>query len=391
MKTRVLYLITVLMLMFASAVLSQTCVDPLRMISYDTTVIGSGNAYHAFTFPKFDPSIGTLMEVRLESEVTLRYSFQLENRESININNYRVRVTRDDEISGAALLNPITYSQIRTYGPYALSAWDGTLGAGSDYVSFGPVYVMNHARSSQTVYNTADYLGNGTVSFDYASTTYSSVLGSVNYTFNGTAQDTIQLRLTYAYCATWFLKSDVLIFNATKNKEDQIDLQWRTEKDVQGRSYEIQKSYDGRSFETVASRIAQPTTTGTSDYRYTYTLRPGDDKPKLIFRLKQVDRNGEIKYSSIRILEIKPRETQKMRVYPNPARSTTQLIFNNSKRGNWQVDLIGMNGVAVKKFEFRNAITGRIDGLQSLPKGIYLLRATEKTTGEVLKERLLVN
>ena len=104
------------------------CVTPLSTITFDSTLTGSGNAFHTFTFPRFDAALGTLVEVDVRAEVTLSYRFQLENKENIAINNYRVRVVRDDEISGSVLQTPITNNYQTTYGPYALAAFDGVTG-----------------------------------------------------------------------------------------------------------------------------------------------------------------------------------------------------------------------------------------------------------------------
>lgn len=220
-RTRILAAVITLLLPF---VLQAQCVTPLNIVTFDTTVTGSGNAFHTFTFPKFDPSLGTLVEVNLKLEVTLKYRFQLENRENIAINNYRVRVVRDDEISGPALQTPFTHTQQVTYGPYSLAANDGAAGAGADYINIGPLYAMNHQLSETTVYNTADFLGNGNVSLDYFSSTYSIVFGSVNYNYNGTAEDTARLIVTYRYCDTWFLADKDLPQRARETKKKQNGL-----------------------------------------------------------------------------------------------------------------------------------------------------------------------
>jgi hypothetical protein len=370
---------------------SQTCVDPLRTISYDTTVYGSGNAFHNFSFPRFDPTLGTLMEITLESEITLRYSFQLENRESITISNYRVRVTREDEVNSAALLTPFYYSQIRTYGPYSLAAQDGNPGSGPDYRSVGPLYVMNRALASQTIYNTADYLGLGNVDFDYSATTFSSVLGSVNYTFNATAQDTVRFRITYSYCASWFLRADVMVFDAIKNSETDIDLHWRTEDEEPHRRYELQKSYDGKKFETITTQNSVRNSSGTGMYRNSYKILSDDERHgRLIFRLKQIEKDGTEKFSMVKVVDIRKNEPRVLRISPNPARSQALVLFGNNKRGNWRVEIFTSNGNLVKQYQFSNAVSGRLQALEHLKAGIYFVKAIDTSTGEIRKTRLVV-
>lgn len=369
----------------------QNCTEPPRVISYDSTVIGSGNTFYSFSFPKFDAMMGTLMEVRLEADVTLTYNFQLENRESITIGNYRVRVTREDEISGSALGSPISNAQTRTYGPYSLTAWDGNPGTGTDYTSRGPLYVMNHARVAQSVYNVVDYLGTGNVDFDYSTTTYSSVLGSVNYTFNATAQDTVRFRISYYYCATWFMAADISSFNVNKKNSSQVDLQWITLNEEKDRQYEIQLSYDGRNFETIDRRSSQPDPNQTGTYRYSHSLRQQDEQAKLIFRLKQVEKNGEVKYSALRVIDGKAKAISSLKAYPNPAHQSSLLVFSNSKRGNWDVELYNASGSRVKTYRFAHALTGRLHGLESLRPGLYIIKATDRNTLETRTERLVIS
>ena len=389
MKTNVTYLTGILILLIYLPANSQVCRDPPKIITYDTTVIGSGNALHTFSFPKFDPALGTLMNVKLDAEISLLYSFELENRESININNYRVRVTRDDDITSTALINPLTNTYVRTYGPYALTSWDGVVGAGTDYTTRGPLYVMNHSMVSHTVTNTADFLGIGNVDFDYESTTYSSVLGSVNYTFNATAQDTIHFRITYTYCASWFLASDISEFFIKKENESAVQLNWVMQNEVTDRIYEVEKSYDGRDFIPVTRIKAQSSSIG--NYQYLYSLKEADMNPKLIFRIKQFEKNGTIKYSAIRIVDIKNRDNSSIRAFPNPARSNMQLLFSDKTRSNWKVELINLNGAVAKECNFTNVLSARLDDLQQLPKGVYLLKATDKNSLKIFKERIIID
>jgi hypothetical protein len=331
------------------------------------------------------------MEITLESEITLRYSFQLENRESITISNYRVRVTREDEVNSAALLTPLYYSQVRTYGPYSLAAQDGIPGSGPDYRSVGPLYVMNRALASQTIYNTADYLGMGNVDFDYLATTFSSVLGSVNYTFNATAQDTVRFRITYSYCASWFLRADVMVFDAIKNSETNIDLHWRTENEELHRRYELQKSYDGKKFETINIQNSARNSSGTGMYRNLYKISSADDRHgRLIFRLKQIDKDGTEKFSVVKVVDIRKTDSRVLRISPNPARSQALLLFGNNKRANWKVEVFNSSGSLVKQYQFSNALSGRLQGLEYLKAGIYFVKAIDTSTGEIRKTRLVV-
>ncbi len=380
-----------LMLLITTVATAQVCVSPLQTIIYDTTFFGTGNATTPLSFPKFDPTSGTLMTVEIQSRITLKYSFQLENTDVVPINNYRVRINRDDEITGIALMAPITTSYVRTYGPYSLAAGDGNPLAGPDYIARGPIYVLNHIQNTQEVFNTADYLGVGNVNFDYTTTTYSSVLGGVNNFFTGMAQDSVNVKVIYTYCPTWFLKADIKSFNVNKLNESTVDIQWVAENEEKDRIYEVEKSYNGRSYETITTRISDPNGNSVGQYRHAYSLQIGDhNKKKIIFRLKQKDKDGTVKYSTIRILDFKTTDHSDVKIYPNPAKTNSQIIFSNSTRGYWKVDLINRSGASVKHYTFNNAMAGKIDGLDLIPKGVYVMIATEQRSGQVVRQQLVV-
>src|SRR6476661_1571414 len=75
------------------------CTTLSTTVSYDAVVTGSGNDMYTFSVPRFDASLGDLLEVHLTSEVTIIYSYNVENRDTRLVPNVRVRVVREDEIS----------------------------------------------------------------------------------------------------------------------------------------------------------------------------------------------------------------------------------------------------------------------------------------------------
>jgi hypothetical protein len=365
------------------------CINSSNTLSYDTTVNALGNSLYTFTFPKFDPALGTLTDVKIQTKVTLIYNFSLENGESNTVSNYRVRVFRDDEVSSTSLLSPLTNSYQKQYGYYSLAGSDGIAGSGPDYTSQGPLYVMNQQNQTYTVYNTADFMGAGNVMFDYATSTYSAAQGSINNILDGSAADAVNFQITYTYCPQIILAADIISFSANRLNESAIDIKWITKNEKNNLNYELQKSSDGKFFGSVA-RFTSASGSQAGSYSYSYPVQPSDNGKTLFFRIKQIEPNGTAKYSTVQAVRLTAKTDEQVKIYPNPAKGATSVLFNNTKRGNWEVSVYSVSGQLLKRYLFNNALTGKINTGNELNKGIYMLRAVNKGTAENFIQQLII-
>jgi len=381
--------LALLLLLLAVYGANAQCSNQLNTITYDTAVNGTGNATYTFSFPKFNPALGTLTQVDFNSKVTLIYSFQLENDDNITINNYRSRISRDDEVSSTALQTPLTNSYQKTYGNYSLSQSDGIPYSGTDYTAQGPLYVMNQNSTNNTVFNTADFMGTGQVDFDYNTTTYSTVLGNTKYSYHGTAQDLVNLKITYTYCPTMVLASDITFFTVNKVNNGIIDINWITQNEKPNRNYELQKSTDGRSYRSVAEFVAKTGTTQTGSYSYSYQIQSADNSKTLLFRLKQVD-DGTARYSAVHAVKLTAPANNQPVLYPNPVKGTASLLLSNTKRSNWEIEVYSLNGQLVKRYTFNNALVAKLNTGNELRKGVYMMNCINKTSKERYIQRMCV-
>jgi hypothetical protein len=362
------------------------CDNQLNTLSYDTTVNALGNSLYTFSFPKFDPQLGTLTEVKINTKVTLVYNFSLENGEMNPVNNYRVKVFRDDEISSTALLSPLTNSYQKQYGYYSLAGSNGVPNSGPDYTQQGPLYVMNQQNINYTLSNTADFFGSDNVMFDYTTSTYSAAQGSINNNLEGSAQDVVNFKIAYTYCPQITLAADITSFTANKQNDAVIDIKWITQNEKNNRKYELQKSTDGKSFGRITQHSATSSQTGS--YSYSYKVEPADNNKTLLFRLKQIEADGTSKYSLVHAVQLT--NTMESKMYPNPAKGATNLVFNNTKRANWEVSVYSMSGRLLKQYNFNNALTGKINTAGELETGVYMVKAVNKGTQEKCVQQLII-
>lgn len=362
------------------------CDSSAQYLTYDSVLIGSSNDYYNFSFPKFDAKIGTLVDVTFTTKVTLNFSFTLENRETSSLN-YRVRLVRDHEISSPALMTPLTDSRSVTYGVFRLEGDNGVPGSGPDFMERQNLKPLLNYTVNQKVYNTADFMGNDSVNIDYFSTASSYAMGSLNNTYTSTANDTLQLIMSYKYCPTSQLASDIT--NVIAYKKDKFSyIKWNGVNESEDRIYHVQRKTDGRDFVNIHKVKADKKLGG----HYEYSYKSEQDKGKVQFRIVAVEKNGTSSVSRIRMVDYGNELTAErtMKLFPNPTSSAAQLMFSNTTRGDYDVQLMTITGQVIKQYQFKNVLMAKINEQNELRKGTYMIRVISKSTGEQMSQRLVI-
>ena len=148
--------------------------------------------------------------------------------------------------------------------------------------------------------------------------------------------------------------------------------------------FEVEKSRDALTFQTLQKIPAQDATL----YQLETVLDPG----LRYYRLKMVDLEGVVSYSSVLALEGKGMAMGSYRVYPNPLRSIAHLEIEDTRAGSAQLKLYSQNGQQVMAKQLvweKGQLTQQFD-LTASPPGVYFLNVknsdgTEKTL-RVIKE-----
>ncbi|HLY71717.1 MAG TPA: choice-of-anchor E domain-containing protein [Puia sp.] len=347
------------------------CSGTLKSISYNAVVSGTGNNLHVIDIPQFDPSKGTLVAVKITSVITLQYAFQLENNNN-TASSYLVGIGRNDHIASSALSSPLNNmgNILLNYGPYLLAASNGIAGSGPDFISVPQFNVLNNYSdiSDSVISDISNFLGTENIEFDYSATTYYKASG--NYSFGFTASDTINFTVSYYYCSIPVITSSLVDFDAKLQKDNAINISWQTANDQINRTYNIERSSDGASFDEVTNVKSIADT--VADYFYDYNLNP-TDKNKVYFRLKIVDQNNNTSYSTIREVDLAEQQNT-ISLYPNPSHSFINVLFNRTLN-NFQIDVLSSTGQSIQKFHCSNTSSAHIDFINSLPPGVYFIHA----------------
>lgn len=383
---RMFIFIVALIALFPSSVFAQ-CTTPSRLLSYDTVVAGAGNDIYTFIVPKFDATLGDLKEVHLTSEITISYSFSVENKDIKPVSNVRVKVVREDEASSTDIETPFSNIFTKSSNNFALGAQDEIPDGGADYYSNGPMFIMNKTVLDRVSYEVSAFMGTGDLELTYLSSTYGVVYGSSFNNFSQRTNDEMRFTVSYLYCPKSVLDENFKTFNVIK-KDDKAQISWTTANDHH-RQYEVQVSTDGKTYSTIYKANSHADGNGVGSYLYNHSI-PEDASGKLLFRVKLSNNDGTFHYSAVKVIELAKKRVSGLRIFPNPAHDEVQLVFDNSKRGNWKVYVISSTGQALKEYSFNNALMGRLVLQGMFPKGTYFLKAINTTTQETQATRLII-
>lgn len=148
--------------------------------------------------------------------------------------------------------------------------------------------------------------------------------------------------------------------------EDQVCLEWETSSELNNDYFEIQKSYDSKTWQAIGKVKGNGTINEASFYSY-------QDNDLLFgtsyYRLKQVDFDGEFSYSPID--QIQYSDITEVSVYPNP--SNGEFTISGSHLEEAEICITSLSG---RKVSYSKQIVSAhqlLIDLKDNPSGIYFL------------------
>lgn len=149
---------------------------------------------------------------------------------------------------------------------------------------------------------------------------------------------------------------------------EKITLDWQTISETGNRGFYVQRSQDGKYWETLGFLDGYGTSVLSHSYSFT------DENPLNsvnYYRLRQIDFSGEETLS--KVISVDNRINTVVQVYPNPARNEVNILLeNNLKAGH--VEGYHLNGKRVFYRDLTGASGKSTLLLNHLPAGTYLLK-----------------
>ncbi len=163
-------------------------------------------------------------------------------------------------------------------------------------------------------------------------------------------------------------------FNAVLIKCASI-LNWKSLTEDNFRTYEVEYSNDGITFNTVAKMNGKGS---SSIYSFTYNAEQG----KAYYRLKMINGNGTNEFSNITVLDISCGKSA-VKVYPNPANNFLNVNITGTDNQFYTIQIFNSAGQALLSKTLQNA-TSQID-ISNLASGFYTLTVNNNTGRESIK------
>lgn len=159
-------------------------------------------------------------------------------------------------------------------------------------------------------------------------------------------------------------------------------INWTTTETVNSNAFSIEKSMDGKQFETIGSVKTTPETT----HRYTFT-DTNQNNGKEFYRLKQIDNNGKTQYFDILTADC---SNNNVNVYPNPAKDILTIQLNNHFTPGL-IKIFDLRGAVIKMLDYKKIQQGTIIiNTGNLTNGTYLLYASDKS-GNIFTKKFIKN
>ncbi|MDX1653106.1 MAG: endonuclease [Brumimicrobium sp.] len=161
-------------------------------------------------------------------------------------------------------------------------------------------------------------------------------------------------------------------------EETGIRLNWETHSELNNSHFEIQRSVDGYTWESIGTKQGQGTT--SSSTHYSYLDRSYPIKEILYYRIKQMDYNGDFDYSQT-VSTLVP-AISSLSILPNPTSGSVQIYFEELQK---DLDIVIYNAWGKLLYTEHHDEAKLIHLQMEGEPGIYLVQFTSRNDVNLTK------
>ncbi len=160
-------------------------------------------------------------------------------------------------------------------------------------------------------------------------------------------------------------------FNLVRTPEDYIQMVWVTSHETGVRVFDIERSYNANSWETIGSLQSVGNLSSPQNIYSFVDNKPGTGM--IYYRVKHRYPDGKIIFSAVRLIKI-DKHSSAFNVYPNPASSEVKVALANTSVEGTNLRIFNTSGQSVKNLNVPKGIQLFPVDLTGLSSGMYLLQ-----------------
>lgn len=183
---------------------------------------------------------------------------------------------------------------------------------------------------------------------------------------------------TISMSSCTILPIELLDFSG-KQAKNEIKLTWTTASERDNKGFELEGSWDGKTFAAIGFVKGQGTTTQQHTYDFTDTP-PQYFGDIVYYRLRQI--NFDETASLSKILSFTFGKTTDWQVFPNPTKTDVVLQSNQDIKGTVVVELTDLLGRTLGSsiYEGISVKSGIHQNVENLPNGLYFIKISSDNT-----------
>lgn len=242
-----------------------------------------------------------------------------------------------------------------------VNTFDGSDNHGENPISNHPNAIV-FEDTGAAVFENADY----TAMLREEETSVQDLLNPSNFTTDENNFSLSTINFTSA-----ILPVELVSFTA-QAQEKYVLLKWETSSEENNDYFEIERSIDGLTFESIGKVTGNGTTAITNNYAF---LDQFPSRGTNYYRLRQVDFDGRYEYSDIRLVNFSGK-TEQFSLAPNPTQDEVHLYWqwaSNSEEELW-AEVYDLYGNRIRRYQLQAKSKEKMISLSDLPAGTYLVQ-----------------
>jgi hypothetical protein len=169
-----------------------------------------------------------------------------------------------------------------------------------------------------------------------------------------------------------------LIYFQGNRDSEKVRLQWNVAQNESSDRFEIERSYDGKNFATTGVMLST-NKAGSETYSFS---EMSNDREKIFYRLKMIDKNQKVEYS--RVLAFQPKSTMEknLTVVTNPVTDRLTMSFQSSTDQTVEIrvyDILGKIRMTQPTNLYQGSNVFNVSLSSSLRAGLYIVELANKT------------